>query len=70
MTYRFTPYYHELVLRAPSGDAKPAKIIGSDADNIADAIKERIEIAKQYHTNQIFSLVTLGGWVFNERTPS
>ena len=53
-------YYHEIVLRAPNGEAKAPKIIGSAAENIDEAAHERGKIAKEYHPNQIISLVNLG----------
>lgn len=53
-------YYHELVLRAPNGEAKAPKIIASNAANIDEAYKERCAIAKGLHPNAYISLVTLG----------
>lgn len=53
-------YYHELILRARNGEAKAPQIIGSMADNIDEAARERSRIAAQYHPNEIVSIVTLG----------
>ena len=53
-------YWHELTLRAPNGEARAPKIIGSAAENIDEAANERGRIAANYHPDSIVSIVTLG----------
>ena len=53
-------FYHKLKYwkRIPYGVKEDTKIIGSDADTIEEAARERSRIAKKYHPDTIIELTT------------
>ena len=51
-------YYHHLTLRR--GESTTEKYIGSSADNIDAAARERCKIGASYHPHEIVALTTHG----------
>ena len=56
-------YYHRLTLRTATGHVTD-KVLGSAANTIDDAARERSRIAAQYNPHQIIALTT-----HNQRNP-
>ena len=50
-------YYHYLTTRNADGSTRD-RVIGSAADNIDDAHRERCKIAAQYHPDKLVALST------------
>jgi hypothetical protein len=53
----YNGFYHRLTLRAANGGERE-RVIASTAKTIDEAFKERCEIERRYHPNEIVAIST------------